>query len=150
MKSEYEVDLAGMSHKANMGIRPNRSKPQKKSCPEGTYILEAYTHESALVASGECHILIQDEAAFRGLLQKELEALAKWVNTENGIIGHIKAGVEYTCTEMLSVTDTEVQEKKGACIRVHCNVAAIVFGIDVGELKEQLGILFRSLCAFAA
>jgi hypothetical protein len=127
-------------------MRAGKKDTEKRACPEGDYILDAYHHEQAEVAAGECIIFVEDEEAFRKKLEKKMEALAAWVNGQGGIIGHIKAGVDYTHTDMLSITDTELQRKSGSGIRIHCHLAAIVFCVELEELQQQVGDILQEFC----
>lgn len=150
MKDKYEIDLSDISSKANMNIRQKQGIIRQKNVQEGKYTLKAYIHDAASVASGECVVLITEEKIFREKLGNRLKCLANWVNEKNGFVGHIKAGIEYTHTEMMSITDIELQEKKGPTIRIRCSIAAIVFGIEIEELKRQAEDIFRELCAFSS
>lgn len=150
MKDKYEIDLRDISRRANMNIRQNQGIVRQKNVQEGKYTLKAYVHDAASVASGECVVLIAEENIFREKLRNSLKSLADRINEKNGFVGHIKAGIEYTHTEMMSVTDTDLQEKKGPNIRIRCNITAIVFGIEIEELKRQTEDIFQELCTFSS
>jgi len=72
------------------------------------------------------------------------DTVGKWVYEHDGIIGHIKAFIEsHEMGGMLSITDDEVQYKHTQDGYCDVNIATIVFGITVDELKEKLQELFK-------
>lgn len=150
MKDKYEIDLSDMSRKVDLNNRQNKAITRQKNIREGEYKLKAYTHDAASVASGECVVLIAEEKPFCEKLENRLKDLANWINEKNGFVGHIKAGIEFTHTVMMSITDIDLQKKTGSSIRIRCSIAAIVFGIEVIELKRQVGDIFQDLCTYSS
>lgn len=72
-------------------------------------------------------------------LAKQLKGLARWVAEKEGIIGHIKAGMEIPeCVEFFSITDQTLYKKREMKQETVIHIAAIVFLVEPGELKEKL------------
>ncbi|MBE6037835.1 MAG: hypothetical protein E7218_01360 [Anaerofustis stercorihominis] len=112
-------------------------------CHDHGHHLNVYTHDEAVIGSLDI-VMPGTYDGVREELTKIFEVLGNWVYDKDGIIGHIKAFIESAGTGgMLSITDDEVQfhhTRDGQC---NVNIATIVFGITVDELKEKLQELFK-------
>jgi len=72
-------------------------------------------------------------------MKKKLKKLAEWVLDNQGIIGHIKASIEYPgSVKMYSITEDEVfiKERLDNCNTV--SVAVIAAFVDKEEIRRQL------------
>ncbi|MDO5422498.1 MAG: hypothetical protein Q4F41_02080 [Eubacteriales bacterium] len=76
-------------------------------------------------------------------LKTGMEELAGKVAEAGGIIGHVKAAVDILDTELYSVTDRVVEQKKGEQSEMTVRVAAIFFLMETeaaGQLVREMFI----------
>jgi hypothetical protein len=109
--------------------------------------VELTEHEGALIASGVLRIYTTDLDAVRSALSEQMTAAAQQVEQAGGIIGHIKATLSSTNTEMLSITDVSqpIQDKTTEMLEASINLVLIVFAIDkdllIAWTQEALDVL---------
>lgn len=107
--------------------------------------LEVHLHEGAVVASGDIRMLVRGDEAIGGILGGDMKALARWVEMSDGIIGHIKASLETTRTDVFSITDCELSENSADAGMVQVKIAAIVYGVGPDEMLTRLEGLLKHL-----
>lgn len=108
-------------------------KINAKNIP-GVIYIERNMHDEAVVVSGTLSLSnVTDE--LNGWIAQELEAAAREINGRDGIIGHIKAAVTATSTDMVSVTEETAMVKKSPLRSVKITLTVIVFLIDPGEAE---------------
>jgi ABC-type Zn2+ transport system substrate-binding protein/surface adhesin len=96
--------------------------------------VDGHLHDGATVVSGEGRLLAEYDHV-SSVLKAALEELAAAVTAQDGIVGHIKAAVEISSVEMFSVTDEAVTVKRSKEQEIVVQTAAIVFGIELAEMK---------------
>jgi len=112
------------------------------------YIIDGHMHEGAAV--GTCTMRIfGDYMRVQELVRKELALLADWVNSQDGIIGHIKSSLIQTRTTMLSLTEDEVNTITPDSDEISINIAAIVFAVPLEELEEKIREICEKILALA-
>ncbi|NTU88332.1 MAG: hypothetical protein HGA54_00255 [Actinobacteria bacterium] len=116
----------------------------KEDIHSGVHV-EARLHEGAVVASGEMRIPARNDGQIREILGHDMKALAAWVEKSDGIIGHIKASVETTRTDIYSITDCELSERTADAVMVGIKIAAIVYGVESDALLHRLETLLKHL-----
>lgn len=101
----------------------------------GVITIERNIHDEAIVISGALTV----DTALDGLhaiVAAALEAAALAVKDSDGIVGHIKAALATTSTDMISVTDENAMVKRSLVKRVQITLTAIVFIIDQKEAEQ--------------
>ena len=131
---ENKMDMAMTEH-SHESIPSNGH-----TCNQG-YIhtgVEAYMHEGASVVSAE----IEANNSIKEVKQQlttDIEELSHWVGIHNGIVGHIKAFIkEGGNGYMLSSTGKDVQRKEISESVIQISIAAIVFQVDLKQMKQQI------------
>jgi ABC-type sugar transport system substrate-binding protein len=122
--------------------KKQRIRVKAKDTP-GVICIERHTHDEAIVISGS---LVVDYVAadLKAWIAQELEAAAREVGENGGIIGHIKTALGVTSTTMISVTDEKAMAKESPQKRARITLAAIVFKIDPEKAED---IIRKSLAA---
>ena len=117
-------------------------KISAKDAP-GVIRIERNMHDEAIVVSGSLTLdSVTDE--INDWIAQELEAAARDVNVLDGIIGHIKAAVTSTSTDMISVTEEKAMVKTSPFHSARITLTVIVFLI---EPEEAEAIARRALAA---
>lgn len=124
--------------------------PRSVRCGQFTYTIDAYYHESTCVASGTCILVTAEPETVKERLKEEMKRLAQWVSISGGCIGHIKAGLEAAQTTMLSITDSDLTEKRSDKTRLEINLAAIVLLVELDDLRVRTEDILAGLCQGAA
>lgn len=96
--------------------------------------VDGHLHDEATVVSGEGSLYAEYDRV-SAVLETSLEDLAAAVTAKGGIVGHIKAAVEISSVEMFSVTDEFVSVKRTKEQNIVVQIAAIVFGIELEQMK---------------
>ena len=110
-------------------------------------LIEVHIHEGATIASGVFTLEVEYQCLIN-LIRAELEKIAKWVDKEGGLIGHIKAYLKRgESGVLLSITDFDeqvsIQHNKGRPIEV--NIAAIVYNIAPELLQTRFGEMIEAI-----
>ena len=112
------------------------------SCFGGTITLESHIHEGAVA----CAVSAQWPALNRGqeeqTLLSAMGAVAAWVTSQGGFVGHIKSSMEYTERTGFSLTLQEPEAIPGIS-SVRIELAAIVFGVAEADLQRTILEAFR-------
>lgn len=116
--------------------------------------MNAKTHDEARVISAQFKRRLSDETEMCKLISAltgSLQAIVKWVDDHNAIIGHVKGYVTWDEeTIMLSTTGGEVQVKgseklpKHSCT-AYIGVAAIVFGIGLKDIADRVSKSMKTI-----
>lgn len=107
--------------------------------------ITSYNHDEALVCSGERN-MVGDPEEVKKKLADQINLLVDWIEQEGGIIGHIKAIVNYNASSMmLSTTGDDLTVKEMTDPKVQVRLVAIVFNIDAHSLEKQLDLFFDRL-----
>ena len=107
--------------------------------------IESHMHDGAIVVSANVEISGNVES-IKERLKIELESLGRWVESQSGIIGHIKAYVEGRgFGTMMSTTGREVQCKTVANTIVHVNIAAIVYSVMIAEVECRVADIIQKI-----
>ena len=95
----------------------------------GLIYIERNKHDEAIVISGTLNI---DNASgeLNALIAQELETAARGINDNGGLIGHIKAAVTATATDMISVTEEKAMVKTSPFRSARITLTVIVFLIE--------------------
>lgn len=102
-------------------------------------------HENAIIVSAEREIS-GDYQLIKDALALGLKELANWVESQNGLVGHIKAHLtEKGKSTMLSTTGDTVQVKEAHHPAVILNLAVIVFIADEAALANQVSVMIEKL-----
>jgi hypothetical protein len=102
-------------------------------------------HENAIIVSAEREISGEYQQ-IKDALALGLKELADWVESQNGLVGHIKAHLtEKGKSAMLSTTGDEVQVKEAHHPAVILNLAVIVFVVDEAGLANQVSAMLENL-----
>ena len=119
----------------NGGARKPKIKINAKNM-SGVITIERNMHDDAVVISGSLS-LENVTSDINTLIAEELEAVALEINKREGIIGHIKAAVTATATDMISVTDEKAMVKTSPFRGVRITLTVIVFLLEP-EIAEDL------------
>lgn len=101
----------------------------------GLIYIERQIHDEAIVISGTLTIRYAT-AELNDWIAEELESAARSINELGGIVGHIKAAVSLSLTNMISVTDEKAAVKESPFRRAKITLAAIVFLVDPKEAED--------------
>lgn len=102
-------------------------------------------HENAVIVSAEREIS-GDYILIKETLELGLKALADWVESQDGLIGHIKAHLtEKGKNAMFSTTGDVVHIKETHHPSVTLNLAVIVFVNDEAALADQVSAMIKNL-----
>ncbi|MEA4807613.1 hypothetical protein LNN31_06100 [Acetobacterium wieringae] len=102
-------------------------------------------HENAVIVSAEREIS-GDYQLIKDALVLCLKELADWVESQDGLVGHIKAHLtEKGKSAMLSTTGDTVQIKEAHHPAVILNLAVIVFVADETALANQVAAMLEKL-----
>lgn len=134
-------------HKAarNVNYEKKRIEEKAKDTP-GIICIERNIHDDAVVISGTL-TLEYNAVDINAWIAEELEKAARAVKESDGIVGHIKAAVSVTSTDMLSVTDEKATITDSPQKRARIALAAIMFMI---EPKEAENIIRKALAGVRA
>lgn len=108
-------------------------KINAKNMP-GVIHIERNMHDEAVVVSGTLN-LVNVSGELNMWIAQELEAAASEINTNDGIIGHIKAAVTNTSTDMISVTEEKAMLKSSPLHSARITLTVIVFMLDPEEVE---------------
>lgn len=102
-------------------------------------------HENAIIISAEREIS-GDYLLIKDTLALGLKELADWVESQDGLVGHIKGHLtEKAKSAMLSTTGDGVQIKEAHHPVVILNLAVIVFVADEASLANQVLTMIAKL-----
>lgn len=111
----------------------------------GHHELTITHHENAVIVSAEREIR-GDYNRVKEAMTRGLKDLADWVESQNGLVGHIKAHLsEKGYSAMLSTTGDDVQIKESDKQIVTVNLAVIVFVDNEEGLAEQVSQLLKEI-----
>lgn len=110
----------------------------------GTIHVEYHIHDEARVISGRLTIAGAYDTVKKAVASA-LERVAKAVQEQDGIVGHIKASCTVKTVDMYSVTDTDVQIKTAPAQEISINVAAIVFLIDPEDAEDLVRLALEMI-----
>ena len=102
--------------------------------------LSVKTQDEAIVVSAEFYFE-DDREKISQILSRGMEQMAKRVQDAGGIVGHIKASVDFQETAVFSVTLDHADIRKGAGCEAGGKFAAIILLLDemtVYALAEQM------------
>ena len=121
-------------HDSNQS-HPHDDDHNKSQSAKGAPLIQVNQHDEAVVVSCSFDLVVNSRQETCNDIKEKLDAIAKRVVEGGGIIGHIKASVETTATDMLSITDATVQQKSAPALAAHINLVAILFliGPDSAE-----------------
>ena len=102
----------------------------------GSIYIDRQMHDSAIVVSAS--LFVESKSGdLCACISGELEAAAREVKEQGGIIGHLKASVSTTSTCMISITDVDAMAKDSPLRRARITLAAIMFLLDP-EVAENI------------
>ena len=101
----------------------------------GVIKIERNMHDEAVVVSGSLE-LANVSGSLNELIARELETAAGEINDSGGIIGHIKAAVTATSTDMISVTEEKAMVKTSPLRAARITLTVIVFLIDPAQAES--------------
>lgn len=101
-------------------------------------------HDDAIIGTVVINIKGDYESGVN-TLKRCMNEVARWVEDEGGLVGHIKAFVrEEVRSCMISVPEAgDVQIKEGGCRQICVENANIVFGVDIEKFEEKLKDLYK-------
>lgn len=135
----HKAARAKHSHHSDEGGKQHIGAKAKDT--PGIICIERNIHDEAVVISGTLTIEFED-ADLNAWIAGELEKAAQAIKTLDGIVGHIKAAVTLTSTDVISVTDEKAMVTEARLKRARIALAAIVFMI---EPKEAENIIRKAL-----
>jgi len=124
----------------------SRRAGEKAKDTPGIICVERNIHDGAVVISGTL-TLEYDKADIKAWIAGELEKAAAAVKEREGLVGHIKAAVTTTTTDVVSVTDEQATATESQRKLARIALAAIVFLI---EPKEAENIIRKALAGVRA
>ena len=129
--SEHHDNNTRHSHE-----RKQRIRIKAKDTP-GVICIERSIHDEAIVISGSLTVEY-GTVNLNELIAGELEKAAQAIKELNGVVGHIKAAVSATTTDMISVTDEKAMVTRSQGNTARIAVAAIVFTIEAAEAERLI------------
>lgn len=102
-------------------------------------------HENAIIISAEREIS-GEYLPIKEAIAVGLNGLADWVESQNGLVGHIKTHLtEKGKSAILSTTGDGVQVNEVYHPKVILNLAVIVFAVDEADLANQVLTILNKL-----
>ena len=121
-------------HKHQNHDKKRRVRVKVKDTP-GVICIESSIHDEAVVISGSL-TLENGTADLNAWISEELEKAALAIKDRGGTIGHIKAAVSMTATDMISVTDENATVTRSSWETARIALAAIMFSIETPEAES--------------
>ena len=121
-------------HTSHNHERKQRIRIKAKDTP-GVICIERSVHDEAIVISGSLTVKYGTEN-LNALIAEELENAAQTIKESDGVIGHIKAAVSATTTDMISVTDEKAMVTRSPGNTARIALAAIVFVIEALDAER--------------
>ena len=100
----------------------------------GVIRIERNKHDEAIVISGKLSLANASDE-LNALIAQELETAARGITDKGGLIGHIKAAVTATSTDMVSVTEEKAMVKTSPMRSARITLTVIVFLIEPEEAE---------------
>ena len=107
----------------------------KVKAKHGDIFIERHIHDEAIVISGSMTARY-DAVDLSARIAEGLETAAREIGEHGGIVGHIKAAVAATSTNMISVTDEKAMIKDSPGKQARTTLSAIVFNVDPKEAEN--------------
>ena len=101
----------------------------------GIVCIERNIHDEAIVISGTL-TLEYGAVDLKAWIAEELENAAQAIGEKDGIVGHIKAAVTVSATDVISVTDEKAMMTRSPGSRARIALAAIVFKVEPEEAEN--------------
>ncbi len=143
-----KIRMMTAAHPASSGIsRRQPLKPQNlawNAADEDDVRITVRMQDEAAVVSADFHLKGQKEILM-GALQGQMEVLAAQIAADGGIVGHIKASVEYSETAVISVTLDKADVRKGALGGISGKFAAIVLLVEETKVRELTEAMFETV-----
>ena len=121
-------------HKHHSHDTRQRIRVKAKDTP-GVICIERSIHDEAVVISGSL-TLEYGASDLHAWITNELEKAAQDIKDKGGIVGHIKAAVSITATEIISVTDEKAMVTQSPRNTARIALAAIMFAIEPPDAES--------------
>ncbi|WKY48808.1 hypothetical protein Q5O24_05685 [Eubacteriaceae bacterium ES3] len=116
----------------------NHNEHEHHHTEDQNSLVKIHTHDTSIIGSFQIE-LSESIAIAEEKMETCLKNIADSVNQMNGIIGHIKGFIQYNGDNcMLSITDEEVNKKRGLTNKCVIDAVAIVFNLEPDQLKKVI------------